>query len=188
MNNKTYILYHNDSPICQDSIKSLPPDYDKNVTLHDVAKDTHESMNHHISNVVSQQRSFRAQNPEKRVTPTVMYYDHKTQAYIKKDGVDALKFIHNYSTQKKSLALKQMHNTHTESMSQMNQTGSNLQRVIDMHKERTTLKIQQQPQPHLASEATTFRKIVESNHKIQLQSLYNKIHNEIHKTAPDHGQ
>ena len=186
MNNQTYILYHHDSPICQDALKSLPPDYETNLKLHNVSHDTHDLMHPHVAQTVINKREFKAENPNRTLTPTVMYYDHKTASYIKREGVEAIKFIHNYSTQKKSMTLTQMHQEHTGKVTKIEETGSNLKKILNMHVERTAFKTEQQSQPE--STQNTFRHIVESNHKLQLQKLYNRLHNEVHRKAPEHGR
>lgn len=184
MNKQTYILFHSDSPICQDSIQSLPPDYHNNLKIHDVATEPHEEMHEHVAMTVRSQRNFKTEQPNRTVTPTVMFYDHGTQSYLKKEGVEAIKFIHNFSTQKKALALKQMSVTHSENMGTMQNTSSNLKRILDLEVKRTAIKKQIQP----PNQQSTFRNIVESNHKLQLQQMYNKMHNEIHRKVQGHGE
>jgi len=184
MDKQTYILYHSDSSICQDSIRSLPPGYNTNLKIHDVSHDPHEAMHEHVSTAIHAQRKYKTENPTRSMTPTVMFYDHATQTYHKKEGVEAVKFIHNFSTQKKALVLKQLHSTHTNHMSTMQATGSNLQRVLELDVKKTEEIKQAQP----PNQPSTFRQIVESNHKLQLQKMYNKMHNEIHRKTQGHGE
>jgi hypothetical protein len=182
MNNQTYFIFHRDDPISQQSVENLPSDYNRNVNIHYVGDDIADHVPQSVSTTIRLKQlnslNSNAPNTNSNNSPSVLFYDHKTQNYIHHEGTKAIQFIHNFSSQKKDLQLKQQSRVFQQNSEKMQSNHSNLKKVLEMAVKKEKIKTHAEPM---------FRTLVESNTKLQLSKIYTKLHNQIHRTAPEHG-
>jgi hypothetical protein len=159
---KTYLLYHENSEICESALRYLPKDHHLNMDVVCVDHINH-SLPNHLKGVMQSKR-----NTKETKSPTVMYFDPSTQSHIRYDGIKALTFLHQYKTTSQANQLRYKTNQMMESTNSVVQEAKHLEKVLEIDNNNKATEFEKK-----SSLLDSFKSI----HQIQLQKLYNKIHN-----------
>ena len=160
---KTYVLYHDKSEICKSSIDSLPEQASQHMDL--VCVDNHPLSipNKNIRSVMQEKKIS-----ETTKSPTVMYFDPSKNDYVRYDGIKALTFLHQYRTTSQMNKLRSVKKQMDEKKESVSIEAQNISRIMET--------IDSYPMPEHEKTSSLIDSIKQTQ-QIQLQKLYNKMHN-----------
>jgi len=167
--------------MCQETIASLPTDFETQLTLHYVEDPIPPHFPLMLQNTAKARKLEIEEKPERYHPPTVVFHDTRKNEFIKHEGAKALMFLHQYKTTRQTNKLNQINAGVKLKGESVNSNHDNVQRIMDIIEEKST-----QPTSGNLQE-NDIRQVIISNTNLQLKKLYNRIHNEEFKKQPDHG-
>jgi len=189
----TYLILHKESDICRDTFTNLPHNHnDDNINLlwvEDADEKVTQQLPLEVHSILKHKQDIKKLRSLSKVendieltsdtSPIVMFYDNKTQSYIKHQGSRALMFMHNYTKNKQIQKINHTKNVSIENAVNISNALPNIQKLVDLQINHPVTSQQKQESIH---------SIIKQSAELQLQKIYQTLHSEHKPFVNEHGK